>query len=95
MRKFEKRLSIFALIFVGIYIGAAALTIRARVSPQEQIQRIESPELTPSEGRLMMVQLFLPMIIVLTLTICFVIVRKQRAKKIQRLEEDAGKESSP
>ncbi len=32
MSKFEKRLCIFALVFVAIYLGAAAITIHSRIS---------------------------------------------------------------
>jgi flagellar biogenesis protein FliO len=35
----------------------------------------------------MMVELFLPMLIVLVLTVCFIVVRIQRAKRYQQLDE--------
>ena len=85
--RFEKRLSIFALVFVVIYLGAAALTIQSNYSKDDTIPQIESPDLTPAEGRLMMVELFLPMMIVLVLTVCFIVVRIQRAKKYQKLDD--------
>ena len=94
LKKFEKRLSVAALIFVAIYIGAAILTIQSRNDREDEIQRIESADLTPAEGRLIMVQLFLPMMIILTLTVCFIIVRKQRVKKLEQLEENS-KEDFP
>ena len=94
LKKFEKRLSVVALIFVAIYIGAAILTIQFRNDREDQIQRIESADLTPAKGRLIMVQLFLPMMIILTLTVCFIIVRKQRAKKLEQLEKNS-KEDFP
>ena len=87
MSKFEKRLCILALVFVVIYIGAAAWTIHSRISGEEKIERFESTEITPTEGRLLMAELFLPMSILLTLTVCFIIVRKQRAKKRLRLDD--------
>ena len=34
-----------------------------------------------------MVELFLPMLIFFTLTVCFIVVRKQRAKKMLQLDE--------
>ena len=34
-----------------------------------------------------MAELFLPMAILLTLTVCFIAVRKQRAKKMLQLDE--------
>lgn len=87
LSRFEKRLSIFALVFVVIYLGAAALTIQSDYSKDEAIPQIESPDLTPAEGRLMMVELFLPMLIVLVLTVCFIVVRITRAKRYQKLDE--------
>jgi hypothetical protein len=85
--RFEKRISIFALVFVVIYLGAAALTIQSNYSIDDTIPQIESADLTPAEGRLMMVELFLPMLIVLVLTVCFIVVRIQRAKRYQKLDE--------
>lgn len=87
MSKFEKRLCIAAILFVAIYIGAAAITIHSRVNKESKIERLESNDLTPGERQLMMAELFLPMLILFTLTICFIAVRKQRAKKLSQLEE--------
>ena len=87
MSKFEKRLVIFALVFVVIYLGAAIATINTRLNPEDKIERLESTKITPTEGRLLMVELFLPMLIFLTLTVCFIVVRKQRAKKMLLLDE--------
>jgi ABC-type sulfate transport system permease subunit len=88
MSKFEKRLVVFALIFVAIYLGAAAITIHTRITKEDKMERLESPDLTPAEGQLLIAELFLPVMILFTLTICFIIVRKQRAKKLLRMEED-------
>jgi len=87
MTKFEKRLCIAALVFVVIYLGAAAITIHTRISKEERIERIDTAEITPAEGQLLIAELFLPMVILLTLTICFIIIRKQRAKKLLQLDE--------
>ena len=87
MSKFEKRLVIFALVFVVIYLGAAIVTINTRLNKEDRIERLESTKITPTEGRLLMVELFLPMLIFLTLTVCFIVVRKQRAKKMLLLDE--------
>ena len=87
LSKFEKRLSIIALVFVAVYIGAAALTIHSRITKEDRIERLESEELTPGERQLMLVELFLPMLIVFVLTVCFIVVRKQRAKKYLKLDE--------
>ena len=87
MSKFEKRLCIVALVFVVIYLGAAAITIHTRISKTDRIERIESTKIGPAEGQLLMAELFLPMVILLTLTVCFIIIRKQRAKKSLQLDE--------
>jgi hypothetical protein len=87
MSKFEKRLCIVALVFVAIYRGAAVITIKYRISKPDKIERLESPELTAAEGQLLIAELFLPVMILLTLTICYIIVRKTRAKKALLLDE--------
>lgn len=87
MSKFEKRLCIFALIFVAIYLGAAVITINDRISKPDRIERIESPDLTAAEGQLLLAELFLPVIILLTLTISYIVVRKTRAKRRLLLDE--------
>jgi len=87
MSKFEKRLVIFSLVFVLIYLGAAVVTIHKRISQEDRIERLESTKITPAEGKLLMAQLFLPMAILFTLTICFIVIRKQRAKKMLQLDE--------
>ena len=91
--KFEKKLVVFALVFVAVYLGAAAITIHTRITKEEKIERLESPDLTPAEGQLLIAELFLPFMILLTLMICFVIVRKQREKKLQRMEEEEKAEA--
>jgi len=87
MNKFEKRLVIAALVFVVIYLGAAVVTIHTRIIKEDRIERLESTKITPAEGKLLMAELFLPMAILFTLTVCFIVVRKQRAKKLLQLEE--------
>ena len=87
MSKFEKKLVIFALVFVVIYLGAAVATINTRINKEDRIERFESTKISSTEGRLLMVELFLPMLIFFTLTVCFIVVRKQRAKKMLQLDE--------
>jgi hypothetical protein len=87
LSKFEKKLVIFALVFVAIYLGAAVLTFHSKYGEEEKVAHIESPELTPAEGRLMLVELFLPMMILLALTVCYIVVRKQRAKRYLKLDD--------
>jgi hypothetical protein len=87
MTKFEKRLVIFALVFVFVYLGAAVITIQTRIADEDRVERLESTKISPSEGRLLMAELFLPMAILLTLAVCFIVVRKQRARKMLQLDE--------
>jgi len=87
MSKFEKRLCVLAIVFVAIYLGAAGITIHSRVSDGDKTTRIVSAEPDPAEGNLVLAELFLPMLILLTVTICFIIVRKKRSKAELLLEE--------
>ena len=86
MSKFEKKLVVVAFVLVAIYLGAAAITIHTRITGEDKIERIESPDLTPAEGQLLIAELFLPFMILFTLTICFIVVRKKRATKLQKME---------
>ena len=88
MSKIEKRLSIFAILFVVIYIGAVVLTIHSRVNKEDRITRIESAKPAPGEEHLMLAELFLPMLLLLTITVCFLIVKKKRSKAELALEQD-------
>ncbi len=88
MSKFEKRLCVLALVFVAVYLGAVVVTLHSRMDGQTQTaQRIESEQVRPAEGRLLLVELFLPMAILLTLTVSYIVVRKTRAKKALLLDE--------
>jgi hypothetical protein len=88
MRKIEKRLAVAVLVFVAIYLGAAVITIHTRFTREDKIERLESPDLSPAEGHLLMAELFLPVMILLTLAICFIIIRKQRVKKLHEMEKE-------
>ena len=96
LSKTEKRLCVLAVVFVIIYLGAAALTLHSRSGEKEVTQqRFESVAHAKAEGRLAMVELFLPMLVLLAITISFVIVKKRRARQIVALEksEDEIEES--
>ena len=96
LSKTEKRLCILAVVFVIIYLGAAALTLHGRSGEKEDAPlRFESVAPAEAEGRLAMVELLLPMLVLLTITVSFVIVRKKRARQIVALEksEDEMEES--
>ena len=87
MTKFEKRLSVFAILFVVVYIGAIVITLHSRVPTEEKITRIESAGPIQGEGEMMLAELFLPMLILLTVTVCFIVVKKRRAKTVLTLDE--------
>ena len=84
MSRIEKRLCAVALVFVIVYLGAAVLTIQSRIEKKDEVARIESAGAAPDEGHLMMAELFLPMLILFTVTVCFIIVKKKR-DKVRRL----------
>ncbi len=92
MSKNEKRLIVASLVFVAIYLGAAAITIHTRITEEDRIERLESPGLSPAEGQLLIAELFLPFMILLTLAICFIIVRKQRLRKLAEMEKEEMEE---
>ena len=92
MSKIEKRLIVAALVFVAIYLGAAAITIHTRITKEDKIERLESPDLSRAEGQLLIAELFLPVMILLTLAVCFIVVRKQRVKKLLEMEKEDTEE---
>ena len=87
MSKFEKRLCIFAIVFVACYIGAIVLTIHSRVSNKEKITRIESARPSEGEEDIILAELLLPMLIFFTVTVCFIIIKKKREKTLLTLEK--------
>ena len=87
MSKLEKRLIIFAIICVLVYIGAIIATVRSRTEPSQKPTRIESATPTEEEGRLMLAELLLPMAVLFTLSVCFILARKKRVKTYQTLDE--------
>jgi len=88
LSKTEKRLCVLAVVFVAIYLGAAALTLYSRSGGKEETQlRLESVAPAKAEGRIAMVELFLPMIVLLAITISYSIVKKKRGRQIVALEK--------
>ena len=87
MSKLEKRLIIFAIIFVVVYMGAIVITIKSRIAVEDQITRIESPLPSEEEGRLLLVELLPAMAVLFALAVCFLIAKKQREKKYKTLDE--------
>jgi hypothetical protein len=88
MRKFEKRLVFFAILFVIVYLVAAGLSIHSKISRPDKTIAIESAGPQPGESQMMLAELLLPMLILLTIAVCFFIVKKKRQKDILRLEEE-------
>jgi cytochrome bd-type quinol oxidase subunit 2 len=84
--KFEKKLCVFAVVFVALYIGAIAMTIHSRVTNEQKITKLESVGPVQGEADMMLAELLLPMLIFLTVTVCFIIVRKKRGKAVLALE---------
>ena len=87
MSKFEKRLCIFAIVFVAIYIAAMVITVHSRVSSPEKVTRIESVDPGAGEGQMMLAELFLPMAIFFSVTVCFIMVKNKRSKSVFEAEE--------
>ena len=71
------------------------VSINIRINDGDPIERLESTKIMPSEGKLLMAELFLPMAILFTLTVSFIIVRKQRAKKMARLDDPVEEFEDP
>ena len=95
MSKLEKRLIIFAIIFVAVYIGAIVATLKSRPDSPQKMTSIESAIPTEEESRLIMAELILPMAVLATLSICFLLARKKRMKTYQTLDEPDGVDSQP
>ena len=87
MSRIEKRLCILALVFVIVYLGAVALTIHTGIERKAEPTKIESAGASPDEGHIMLAELFLPMLILFTVTVCFIIVKKKRDKAIRLLDD--------
>lgn len=88
MSSIEKKLCAAAIVFVVVYLGAAILTLKSRVAPQEPDTRIESADPRSEEGRLVLPELLLPMAILFTLTVCFIVVRRRNTGVYERLDDE-------
>jgi hypothetical protein len=87
MNKIEKRLSVAAFVFVGIYIGALFQSFHSRSAQPSEELRIEASSGDEATRHIMLAEFLLPMLVLFTLTICFVAVRKKQQRTLQRLEE--------
>ena len=88
MSSIEKKLCAAAMVFVVIYLGAVILTLKSRVVPKEPATRIESADPRTEEGRLVLPELVLPMAILFTLTVCFMVVRRRNTAIYERLDDE-------
>ncbi len=89
MTKLQKWLGIGAIVFVVLYIGAAVITIQSRIDTKEGPTTIESARAIEEERHLLIPELFLPMGILLTLAVSYLIVKRRNARTYQRLDDEA------
>lgn len=88
MSKLEKRLILFAIIFVTVYIGAIVMTVQSRRADHEKTTRIESAvPVAKEERRLMLAELLLPMAVLSALAICFILAKRRRSKDYHKLDD--------
>jgi len=87
MNKIEKRLSVAAFVFVAIYIGALFVTFHNRATPSSGELRIEADRGLEPTRHIMLAELLLPMLVLFTLAVCFVVIRKKQQRTLQRLDE--------
>ena len=88
MSKLEKRIILFAVVFVIVYLGAIVMTVQSRRATPEKTVRIESAApVVEEEARLMLAELLLPMAVLSTLSICFVLARRRRSKEYHKLDD--------
>ncbi len=95
MSKFEKRLCILAVVFVTIYVGAIISTIQSRMEEREKATVIEPAGLKPEERGFALAELLLPMLVLGTLAVTFIVAKKKRAKKYETLEDAEELETQP
>ncbi len=97
MSKLEKRLIVLAIVFVTIYVGAIISTIQSRMEEREKATVIETAGLKSEERGFALAELLLPMLVLGTLAVTFIIAKKRRAKKYETLEdsEDPEEGSEP
>ena len=96
MGKLEKRIILFAILFVAVYIGAVIMTIKSRIEVVDTVTRIESAvPVAEEEARLMLAELLLPMGVLFTLAVCFIIAKKKRVKSYRRLDDENKRTQAP
>jgi uncharacterized membrane protein len=88
MNKLQRWLSIGAIVFVVFYLGAAVITIQSRINAKERPTKIEAARAVEEERHLMLPQLFLPMGILFTLAVSYLLVKRRNVKTYQRLDDE-------
>lgn len=83
----QKWLGVGAILFVVIYIGAVALTLRARLDTADRPAVIASAAHREQERHLVLPQLLLPMGIVFVLAVSYLLVRRRSLSKYRRLDD--------
>jgi hypothetical protein len=88
MSKLEKKIILVAIIFVAVYLGAIVLTLQSRRAAYEKTTRIESAVAVPEEeAPLMLAELLLPMAVLSTLAICFILAKRRRIRLYRKLDD--------
>jgi len=87
-KKLQRWLGIGAIVFVIIYMGAVALTVRSRMHDGSRPTAIESERAMEQERHLVLPELLLPMGILLTLAGSYLIVRRRNQRAYDRLDDD-------
>lgn len=87
MNKLQRWLGIGAILFVVLYLGAAVITIQSRMDAKARPAQIEAARAIEAERHLLLPELFLPMGILLTLAVSYLVVKRRSARTYQRLDE--------
>jgi hypothetical protein len=88
MTKLQKWLGIGSIVFVFIYLGAAVITIQSRIDAKQGPAVLEAARDIEQERHLLLPELLLPMGILLTLSISYLVVKRRNAKAYQRLDDE-------
>ena len=88
MTKLQKWLGIGSIVFVILYLGAAVITIQSRIDAEQRPVVIEAASDIEQERHLLLPELLLPMGILLTLSVSYLVVKRRNAKAYQRLDDE-------
>ena len=88
MNKLQRWLGIGTIVFVLIYLGAIVITVQSRIQERDRATLIESARPIEAERHLILPELLLPMGILLTLAVSYLIVKRRNAKTYERLDDE-------